>query len=269
MKDKCYDNEIQKKKNSSLLEMEISNNSIKPLDLEKEAVTEDLQLNQLHDELLKSNDSSNDLQESLIKSINNNSSYSLSKRYCSESTQTNNYEYNLSSLLSLKTPIPPMNFISVLKCKDKLQQIERKNQKLFSIPIHSFDNAIDNTSNVEFTMFNKPCIVDSNEIVNIPNLINNAKDSFLNKFQPIDESKSNNLFFNETTENTISKETDFVNNEILTEITNEDVKQILKKLNYDLNVLTENSSNTNNLQKKSIKLKDDENNSILSSVSNA
>lgn len=41
---------------------------------------------------------------------------------CSESTQTDNYYDNLLHLFCPKTPPPPLNIISVLKCKYNLQQ---------------------------------------------------------------------------------------------------------------------------------------------------
>lgn len=191
--------------------------------------------------------------------------YLSSKKCYSKSTQTNNHN-NLLSSFSSKTSPTPINFISVLKCKNNLQLSKQNNLNSsksianLSVNEHSISNC---TNNVES---NK---VKSNNMLHQTNMneeILNEQENGLNKHKCslVNEtiiSKSKELSLNELSENIIYENKINIenNDELFTKlnVTNNDIKHILKKLNFDFNF--ENShSNTNDLHNTCVHLQFDD-----------
>jgi len=210
-----------------------------------------------HKEIMKSIDHLVELQELLFDQC------LPDKKYYSESTQTENCN-NTSQLTSKSLP-PPMNFISVLKCKHNLQQSEKNDLEIYEpvtdLSINAYNlysNKINNINNFESTKFNKSDVENCDEEVNLPNINHIESKNCLNisKSSLIDETmkpKSNNLFSTEIIENNNCEDKiDIINND----------KLLTKLNNYDFDLMTKNNCcNLNNLHNTYINLKFDENNS--------
>jgi len=273
----CHDNEKPQSDSTYLnretLTMPDINLSIKSSDIIKNSTKSQtgLQLPIIsHEEITKSIDNLEELQESLFDQC-------LPVKNClSESTQTENFN-NILSLSASKSPPPPMSFISVLKCKLNLQQLERKKLELYepagdlnmneyTITNNLYSNKI---NNVESTQFNKPDVNICDEKVNLSTVQHGETKNCLDPFKPslIDEpikSKSNNLSSTEIIKNNNCEE--IIHSDKLftklNKITNKDIQQVLKKLNYDFDLLTKNNyCKSNNLHNSCLNLKFDENNS--------
>lgn len=227
-------------------------------------------LNESHEEIIKSIEYVMGLQKLLLK-------HYLLKEKCSESTQTNNYNNQLTSFTS-KTPPPPMNFISVLKCKYNLQQTEEKNLKYIkprnlNINEYLVLNDLQCNMNNEFPEFNIPHF-DCDKMVESPNLYHNKKENDLNEDLFIEEtikSISNGICCNKKTKNNVREDkTNIENNDKLFTksdiiLSNEDIKQFLNQSNYGLELLTKNNCNNNDLHK--IKIIKNDKNSKLNKIS--
>lgn len=273
----CYDNEKEQGDgvylNRETLTIPDINLSTKPLDIVN-TVTKSktgLQLpNRSHKEIMKNIDNLVELQELLFDQC-------LPVKKCySESTQTEDSN-NILSLLTSKSPPPPMNFISVLKCKHNLQQSEKNDLEFYkpaanlsinesSIANDLYSNKISNINNVQSTEFNNAVVNICDEDLNLSSIKqNNCLSSY--ELSLIDEPiklNSNNLFNKFIEKNNCEKNIDKINNDkLFTElniITNEDIKQVLNKLNYDFDFLKKNRlCNSNNLHNNCLSLKFDEN----------
>lgn len=276
----CHDNEKQKSDSAHLNREELTmpdiNLSIKSLDNLNNCTKSHTGLQlpiKSHEEIMKSIDNLEELQELLFDQC-------LPVKNCyTESTQTENCN-NMLSLSTLKSPPPPMSFISVLKCKHNLQQSEKNNSEVYepaanlNMNKHTITNNLysNKTNNVEFTEFNKPDVNICNVEVNLPNVNDIETKNCLDSYKPllIDEPiklKPNNLSSIEIIENNNCEEKiNIVNNDKLFTkcniITDEDIKKVLKNLNYEFDLLTKNNYyNSNNLCNTYINLKFDENNS--------
>lgn len=274
----CHDNEKQQNDNAHLnretLTMPDINLSIKPLDIMNNCTKSHTGLPlpiKSHKEIMKSIDNLEELQELLFDQclpVKN-----------SESTQTENHN-NMLSLSTSKSPPPPMSFISVLKCKHNLQKSEKNNLEFYepaadlNMNKYTITNNLHSNKihNAESTEFNKPHVNCGNEEVNVPNFNHIETKNCLGSYKSllIDEqikSKSNNLSSIENIENNNCEEKiNIINNDKLFNklnmITNEDIKKVLKKLNYEFDLLTKNNYyNSNNLYNTCLNLKFDENNS--------
>lgn len=210
-----------------------------------------------HEEIMKSIDHLEELQELLFDQC-------LPVKMCnSESTQTENHN-NILSLLTPKSPPPPMNFISVLKCKLNLQQSEKNDLEFYepaanlsvnecTIKNNLYSNKINNLDSNEV---NKLDLNVCNEETNLPSINHIKPKNSLDSYKPslIDEpsrTKSNNSFSIETIENNNCEENvNAINNDILFTklniITNEDIKQVVKKLNYNFDLLLKKNCNYSN-----------------------
>lgn len=224
VEESCYNSEIEEKQNSVALSEKKSNTSVKPIyDIDTETVILKLQSpNDSLEDILELTDHSDIFQEPSIKSINTHSS-SLSRKKCSlvctKSTQANNYN-NLSSLFSSKTSPPPMNFISALMCKSKLQQMKNNKFELLSSLNH-----ITETGNVP----NKSDLDSCDKIVRLQH-----KETQCTQENCSNESvkSESNLFSNKNTENIVCEEiTNVVNNDKLNKVTNEDCNDLLHNHN--------------------------------------
>lgn len=249
---------LDKKKNSIALSQIKSDISVQCINkIDTGTVILDLQLpNYLNTKILNHTDHPEIFQEPTIKSVN--SSFLSCQKYCSESTQTNNCNNELS-LFSPKTSPPPMNVISVLISKNRLQQqTEKNNLELYSNLNQSHTTEIGNT--------NVPNVIDCDKMVHSQNFIHNVQDNCSGESI---EPESNYLFSNTNIENIVCEEKrDIVHNDKLNtkfnKITNEDIKEILIKLNDDFGFLTKNNfSYTNDVHHDH--LKSDEYSSINSS----
>lgn len=226
-----------------------------------------------HEEIMKSIDHLEELQELIFDQC-------LPVKKCnSESTQTENHN-NILSLLTSKSPPPPMNFISVLKCKLNLQQSEKNDLEFYepaanlsinecTIGNNLYSNKINNLDSNEV---NKLDLNICNEKTNLPSINDIGPKNCLDSYKPslIDEptkTKSNDSFLIGTIENNNREENvNAINNDILFTklniITNEDINQVVKKPNYNFDLLLKNNCNySNNLHNNTItNLKFDENN---------
>lgn len=177
---------------------------------------------QSHDQIINRNDHLFERQELLLNQCSpNNTCYS-------ELTLTGSHT-NVVSLFSSEThPPPPLNFISVLKCKKKLQKKE----------------------NIDLE-FSKPVTKNESEL---------TKGTI--------QSKSNCLSLNKTTENNVCEEKSNINDGKLfpeiNKITNGDIKEVLKNLNchFDLSTKSSYVCNTNDLHDTYLNLKYSKNNTI-------
>ncbi|XP_025202491.1 centrosome-associated protein 350-like [Melanaphis sacchari] len=268
----CHDNEKQSGDNAYLdketLTMADINMSTKPSDIVNNSTKlhTGLQLPiKSHEEIMKSIDHLEELQELLFDQC-------LPVKKCnSESTQTKSHD-KILSILTSKSPPPPLNFISVLKCKLNLQQPENNNLKFYEPAVDLNINECTNENNLDSTKFNKQDVYVYDEETNLPNINHIEPKNCLDSYKPslIDEPikpKSNNSFLIEMSKNNNHEEkVNAINNDKLFTklniITNEDIKQVLKKLNYDFDLLTKNncSNYSNNLHNTSISLKLNENN---------
>lgn len=228
-----------------------------------------------HEEIIKN---IRDLQELVINK------HSPSKIYYSESTQTEDYNNLLSLFSQKKCPPPPMNFISVLKCKNRLQltrhnfnsyePIENLNTKAHSISNDSHSDKINNINIAESAIQNN--LVDYDKI-DYDNNKDQKNDCNTNKSRIVEEtivSESDDLTFNETLKNNscekITKCSTPNSDKLFTEsenlVTKEDIKQVLKKINGDFNFSTKDiCKDTNDLHSPSMYLKFGENNSVFKS----
>ncbi|CAH1725966.1 unnamed protein product [Aphis gossypii] len=276
----CHDNEKQPIDDANLdketLIMPDINLSTKPLDIVNNNTKSHTGLKlpiRSHEEIMKNIDHLEELQELLFDQC-------LPVKKCNtESTQTENHN-NILSLLTSKSPPPPMNFISVLKCKLNLQQSE-KNDLEFGEPAANLsinECAIENNlysnkiNNLDSNEVNKLDLNVCNEKTNLPSINHIEPKNYLDSYKPslIDEptkTKSSNSFSIETIENNNREENvNAINNDILFNklniITNEDIKQVVKKLNYNFDLLLKNNCNySNNFHNNTItNLKFDENN---------
>lgn len=258
--------------NGETLTMPDINLSIKPSDIKNNSAKlhTGLQLPiRSHKEIMKSIDNLEELQKLLFDQclpVKNN---------FSESTQTENLN-NILRFYTSKSLPPPMNFISTLKCKNNLQQPEKNNLE-FSVPTadlnmseyteytltnNLYPNKINNVESTKFKKLDENC---SDEEINLPNVnhieTKNCLGSYKSPsiYEPV-KPKSNNLSLieNNNCEEKLNDDKLFTKLNI---ITNEDVKQVLKKLNYDFDLLSKNNyCNSNNLHNTCINLKFDEKN---------
>jgi len=276
----CQENEKQPDDDAYLdrdtLIMPDINLSTKPLDIVNNSTKSytGLQLPiKSHEEIMLSIDHLEELQELLLDQC-------LPVKTCnSESTQTEHCN-NILSMLTSKCPPPAMNFISILKSKLNLQQSKNNNLE-FSEP--TADLSINECTIVNNLNSNKINNLDSTELnqldvnvcdeeTNLPNINRIEPKNCLANYTTslIDEGikpKSNNPFSIEIIENNNREEkVNTINNDKLFTklniITNEDIKQVVKKLNYDFDLLTTNNccNYSNNLRNTSINLQFDENN---------
>jgi len=179
-----------------------------------------------------------------------------SKNYYSESTQTD--DCNILSSLSPKKCPPPLNFISVLKCKNRLQlarqndfnsckPIENLNINEYSISNHLSNDKISNINNVKSSIQN---VIDYDNKEHLPNINN--------KEQENDCSTNNN---NNCDEIKYTQSKDKLFTKLESTITKENVKQVLKNINSDFEFLTKDiHEDTNKLYNNCMYLKFGENN---------
>lgn len=125
--DICDNNEVKQESDSICLEKKVSKVSIST-QLVNTETPNDIQLPfHSHGEIMKSINHLAERQELLIDRC-------LASKDCfSESTQTDDCNDISSLFSSKKCPLPPMNFMSVLKCKHNLQQLKKidlESQKL-------------------------------------------------------------------------------------------------------------------------------------------
>lgn len=259
--------------NRETLTMPDINLSIKPLDIKNNSAKSHTGLQlpiRSHKEIMKSIDNLEELQELLFDQC-----LPVKNNY-SESTQTENLN-NILSLSTSKSIPPPMNFISVLKCKHNLQQSE-KNKLEFYVPaadLNMSEYTLTNNlypnkiNNVDCTEFNKLDVNCCDEEVNVSNVNHIETKNCLGSYKSslIDEPikpKLNTLSSIEN--NNCEEKINIINNDKLFTklniITNEDIKQVLKKLDFNFDLSPKNNyCNSNNLHNTCINLKFDENNS--------
>lgn len=186
------------------------------------------------------------------------------KKCSSESTQTYDHNNELSFFSSKATlTSPPMNFISVLKCKSNLQQTEKIDLELYK-PVSNLStndcSIIDNLNTNTISSMNNNCAFSEktvlptdyyyNKIINLPNHSHIEHGNYLDKNVLLDdkpvELKHNRPYFNQIIENNVifNEKTNEEHNVDLSAkssaTTNEDIKQILKPLNMDQDFLTRN-----------------------------
>lgn len=197
----------------------------------------------------------------------------------SESTQTDGFE-KLLTCFSPRIQPPPLNFISVLKCKNNLQKKENIDLE-FSTP--EIDLKINNYNHEKcMDSIKSPVnsnilkIVDCNKSLDLQNHNHIEKEDLLikNEFELNTETIKLNSCCSSlirTTENNVCEEKSDSNYDKLlpelNKITNEDIKQALKNLNYHFDSPTENPNNLNdsNMHLKCIK---NNSNNLSSPVSN-
>lgn len=180
-----------------------------------------------------------------------------SKKCSSESTQTDDCNDPFASF-SLKMSPPPLNFISVFKSKLNLKQRENTDldySKLktneFSTSKSMYTNKECSQDNIESAILNKPDvkIVESDKMVHFSK--RNHDDQVVNekyKSPLISNVVINSRLIKQITEDNIVEE-QTRSNKLFTkpgEITNEDLKDVLKKMNHDYNYLSKNSNFCNN-----------------------
>lgn len=241
--DICDNNEIKQDSDSICLEKKVSKVSIST-QLVNTETPNDIQLPiHSHGEIMKSINHLAERQELLIDR------YLPSKDCYSESTQTDDC-IDLSSLFSSKKcPLPPMNFMSVLKCKHSLQQLEKNYLKSQILSVNLGMNEYLISNNIESTVNHIPDIAGCNTVnsSNINQSEQEYKSSLINKTIISDPNNLPNN--NHSTQNNVCKDQIHkVNNEKLftnvNVLTNEDIKQVLIKNNHDFDdLLTKNSSN--------------------------
>lgn len=249
--------------NKDISNVNLGTETVDSVHIDNEIITNLTSLNKSHEQIIKNIEYMTELQKLLFKQN------SPKEEKCSESTQTNNYN-NLFSSFTSKTPPPPMNFISVLKCKNNLQQTEKKSlefikPKNLNVNEYSILNNLQYNKNKE--SFKVP---DCDKIVQSPNLYLNKQENDLNEYLLIEEkikSKSNGVCLNQTNENNVCENKTSIENtdKLFTKsdiLSNDDIKQFLKQRNYNLELLTKNSCDTNDLHNTSIYSKNDEDSSI-------
>jgi len=206
----------------------------------------------------------------------------LPTKTCSESTQTDDYSNLLSWFSTEKSP-PPMNFISVLKCKNNLQQKEKNdwvlhepvtdisiNKCLSSNNLHT--NEIGNINYDNSTILDKPSVESSqnNKMTLAPNLSHNDQENSINIYNSTLIDKTINSKLND--ENKVFEEkTNLVKvGKLFTKsckvITNKDTVKCLSKLNCQSDFMATNNCDINDLHKTHVQLKLNDNNSVKKSI---
>lgn len=235
----------------------------------------DLKLpNKSNEDIILNNDHSAEFRELLTNQCLS------SKKFCPESTQTDDCNNTLSSLFSSKTPPPPMNFVSILKCKYRLQEKENDNLE-FSKPIADLSiKGSTQSNNLNYTInINKPIETKIQKVldntIHLSSLNYDEQKHCLSDYESslkdiLTRSDQNGLFFNHVTnENICKKNLQIQNNDkLLSKLnitTNEDGQQVLKKCNNDFDFSTKNNcfdnENLHNVSKPK-EFKKYENNSI-------
>lgn len=266
----CLNNEKQGDGNCILKERSMSDISLSKKSLDnaniETATNSDIQfLNQSYNQIMNNSDHLVESQELLLNQCSPN------KTCRSESTQTDKCE-NLLSIFSPKIQPPPLNFISVLKCKNNLQKQENIDLE-FSKP--EIDLKINNynlgkcMNDIKSPIHSNILkVVDCNKSLDLQNLNHVEKEDLLirNEFELNTETIKSNLCcpsLIETTEQNVCEEKLDLNNDKLVpefnKITNEDIKQALKNLNYHFD---SSSENPNDLNDSNMHLKCIKNNSI-------
>lgn len=224
----------------------------------------------LNEDIMQNIDHSVEFQELLI-----NQCLSSKKSY-SESTQTDGC-ISLLPLFSSKNPPPPMNFISILKCKYRLQEIENDDLKV-SKPFANLSTnecTISNNLNNNKINSNKPDKANIEEALNNIIHFNYDKQKHClidHKSSLTDEvikSDQYSLSLNHVTteENICKKKLPTENIDMLfskLNLTTNENDQVLKKFNCDVDCLTKNNCDNANSYNvcKSKDFKKCENNSI-------
>lgn len=240
--------------NGKISDMSLSTKFIDTPNIDHEKYDELNLPNKLNEDIIQNIDNSTEYQELLIDKCLSR------KKFSSESTQTDDCN-NLLSLFSSKKPPPPMNFISVLKCKYRLQEIVNDDLE-FSKSIADLrvkDCTISNNFNNNKNYINKSVEANiqeelddtihlSNFNYNEQNHLNDNESSLTDE---IIKSDQNGLSMNHVTEENIcNKKLQIENNdELFSKLdikTNENGQHVLKKLNCAFECLTKNCYNNEN-----------------------
>lgn len=195
------------------------------------------------------------------------------KNYSSESTQTDDHN-NILNFFPAKTTFisPPMNFISVLKCKNSLQQTEKTDIELYKPVLNLSTNdctVIDNLNTNTISKMNNNCSFSKcivlpidynyNKMINPPNHSHIEHENYLDKNVLLDEKtvelKHGQIIENNACGEKTNKEHNADLSTKSSTMPNEDIKQILKPLNLNQDLFTK-SINIIDLPDNCIKLGD-------------